>query len=269
MIKTRNCLSYPPHIQQLILDNYKEHTVNELEVMCNAADPDREYTSARIRGWLKNRKLTARRALPSESKLNILTIEQQEYFREHGSGKTSQEFAKEMNERFGLSLTPFQVACYRKNHKLPGGVDKRFKKGLVNHVQTAEEKKRFLEGGKKTRFKRGNRPHNAVPVGTEVLRDDGYVWIKVAEPHKWRLKGELIWEQANGQAFPRGMCLKYVDNDRTNLAPENLIVMSREENLTLTQHGWKSRNAELGAAEKNIAQLICRTRNKRRELEDV
>ena len=269
IIKTRNCLSYPLHIQKLILDNYKERTVNELAAMCNATDPGREYTGLRIRSWLRNRKLTARPTAPSESSLNIMTLEQQEYFRTHSAGKTSPEFAKELNEHFDLNLTPGQVASYRQNHKLPGGVDTRFKKGVVNHVQTEEEKKKFLEGGKKTRFKKGNRPQTTVPVGTEVLRKDGYLWIKVADPNKWRLKGELIWERANGQAFPRGMCLKYVDNDRTNLSPENLIVMNREENLILANHGWQSRDAELGAAEKNIARLICKTRSKRRELKNA
>lgn len=84
-----------------------------------------------------------------------------------------------------------------------------------------------------TRFQKGAAPANQTPLGTERLTQDGYVEINVPEtnPHtgharRYRLKHLYLWEQENGPV-PKGKCLKCLDGDRTNTAPENWALVPR------------------------------------------
>jgi len=64
-------------------------------------------------------------------KNKLLNKEQHDYFIENQQGKTAQEIANEMNEKFGLSLTVQQVKSYRSNNNLTSGLTGRFEKGRI------------------------------------------------------------------------------------------------------------------------------------------
>lgn len=85
----------------------------------------------------------------------------------------------------------------------------------------------------RTRFKKGNRPHNTKFEGHERLTKDGYVEISIAEinPHtgferRYVQKHRHLWEKENG-AVPEGMCLKCLDGNRRNTAPSNWEAVPR------------------------------------------
>ena len=96
------------------------------------------------------------------------------------------------------------------------------------HIARFEEMTRALDGYtetcvisfidiykkvEKTMFRKGNVPATHRPVGTETLRSDGYIWVKVEEPNKWRLKQRLLWEQHNGgRGFFRYSCSQRADD---------------------------------------------------------
>ncbi len=84
-----------------------------------------------------------------------------------------------------------------------------------------------------TEFKPGRLASNRLPVGTEVVAK-GYVRVKVAEPNIWRPRGHLVWEAAHGKPFPKGLVLRRKDGDTLNDEPENLVAMSRGQNLVQT-----------------------------------
>ncbi|MCH4010575.1 MAG: HNH endonuclease [Furfurilactobacillus sp.] len=63
-----------------------------------------------------------------------------------------------------------------------------------------------------------------VPVGTETVHKDGYVWVKVSPGH-WVNKQLIVWEKANGP-IPKGMKIIFADGDRTNCELDNLIMVS-------------------------------------------
>ena len=48
---------------------------------------------------------------------------------------------------------------------------------------------------KKQHLKKGNRPHNYRPVGSERITVDGFIEIKVADPNKWDLKSRVIYQE--------------------------------------------------------------------------
>ncbi len=83
-----------------------------------------------------------------------------------------------------------------------------------------------------TEFKPGRLASNRLPVGTEVVAK-GYVRVKVAEPNIWRPRGHLVWEAAHGKPFPKGLVLRRKDGDRLNDEPENLVAVSRGQNIRI------------------------------------
>jgi len=62
----------------------------------------------------------------------------------------------------------------------------------------------------------------------------GYMRVKVAVPDAWRQRSHVAWEQASGRPLPAGWIVRHKDNDPLNDDPENLVAMSRGNNLTKT-----------------------------------
>jgi hypothetical protein len=91
---------------------------------------------------------------------------------------------------------------------------------------------------RETQFKKGQMSGAAqrkwVPIGTEVLDDDGYLKRKIsddrAQPSRfnWRYVHVLLWEAAHGPV-PPGYALKFIDNDHGNVALNNLCLVSRAD----------------------------------------
>lgn len=89
---------------------------------------------------------------------------------------------------------------------------------------------------RETQFKAGALPHTTVPVGTETVRADGYVWVKRWEDRRparrnWTSKHQAIWEAAHGPV-PKGHIVIFRDGNRTNFALENLHCYSRAEHAS-------------------------------------
>ncbi|HEY9219520.1 MAG TPA: HNH endonuclease signature motif containing protein [Phenylobacterium sp.] len=88
-------------------------------------------------------------------------------------------------------------------------------------------------GSERTRFKKGNKPHNTRWAGHERVSKDGYVEISVEETNpytgferRYILKHVWCWEKANGP-IPEGYCLKALDGDRSNTDPANWELIPR------------------------------------------
>lgn len=87
---------------------------------------------------------------------------------------------------------------------------------------------------KETWFKRGNKPHTWVPVGTEVLDADGYRKRKVSDDRtkpsrfNWRFVHVLVWERRHGRV-PRGHVVAFKNGDRGDIRLGNLELITRRE----------------------------------------
>lgn len=79
-----------------------------------------------------------------------------------------------------------------------------------------------------TQFKKGLRPHNWVPVGTEVVATIGYKKIKIAEPNVWEWSHLKLWQEHNGD-IPASHMVYFKDRNRMNVTIENLGILSRQE----------------------------------------
>ena len=79
---------------------------------------------------------------------------------------------------------------------------------------------------KKTQFKKNQTAHNRKEIGHERITDEGYTLKKTEKGY--RLKHQLIWQEANGD-IPDGMIIVFKDKNPNNLALSNLEMITRQE----------------------------------------
>ena len=120
------------------------------------------------------------------------------------------------------------------------------------------------------RFQKGNIPVGWKPVGTESVREDGFVWVKVKDeryaPQRecWKQKHRLLWEEANGP-IPEGMVVTFRDGDRSNFSLDNLRLVSMEENAILTVWGVRNMDESIRATGEAAARLVAEAKRRRKK----
>ena len=91
-------------------------------------------------------------------------------------------------------------------------------------------------------FKQGSIPANTMPIGTEKMLTDGYIWIKVNDLPKvkkqenWIQKHRVVYEKHYGK-IPEGHVVIFLDRNRENFDPENLAAIKRSELARLNKEG--------------------------------
>lgn len=114
-----------------------------------------------------------------------------------------------------------------------------------------------------TEFKKGNCPKNWVPVGTERVKSDGYLYVKVSDIRgikyahnvNWKQKHKLIWEQTYGP-IPKDSCLIFLDGDKTNVTLDNLACITFAQRLIMCKKHLIYNDSKLTKAGINIAKLL-------------
>ena len=188
--------------------------------------------------------------------------EQKEFIIANNYGKYSKELAEMFNQYFNTNITAKEIAYFRRNHKLNSGLTGQFKKGNVPHNKDKKQveymSKEAIERTKKTRFKKGNKPKNYRPVGSERITKDGYIEVKVADPNKWETKNKIIYKQYYGD-IPEGHKVIYADGNKLNNDINNLILVSDNEELIMNRHKLRTENIELTKTGYLIAKVIDKT----------
>lgn len=172
---------------------------------------------------------------------HFYTEEQKLFLAKNIKGRTRKELCEMFNTYFGLNLGLNQITAYIKNNGLRSGIDARFTEGSK---PWNKGKKGIYTGGSQTQFKKGQRPHNYKPVGSERVNSDGYVDVKIADPNKWRAKHQLLWEEENGP-IPKGYVIIFGDGDRRNFQQDNLILVSKSQLAILNKNQLIKDNADL------------------------
>lgn len=169
-----------------------------------------------------------------------LTNEMKEFIKEHYKGKLATDLTDLLNEKFESKVSVNTVRGYKRANKLRSGVDMRFGYGQKMH---RPPKGVSHPNWIPTQFKKGNKPHNTLPIGTEIKRIDGYVWIKCNDlpgqerkVNRWRQRSHLVWEKHN-KPIEKDEILLHLDGDRTNDAIENLHVIKKSELAILNKQG--------------------------------
>lgn len=134
-----------------------------------------------------------------------------------------------------------------------GGKSTRYVKGSI--PANKGRKMPYNANSARTRFKTGNMPHNTHPVGTIIKTSDGYLAKKVsAIPHggfkrNWRLLQRIVWEEHNGK-IPAGYSVIFKDRNPLNCSIENLQIVNRSE------LGRKNMTEDVNPEIRSVRQLI-------------
>lgn len=152
---------------------------------------------------------------------------------------------------------------------MASGLHHRFKKGQQppnkGKKQIEYMSAEAIEKTKDTRFKKGNIPHNAKEQDGEIVwRADKnglhYYYIRIALG-KWELLHREIYKKHFGE-IPKGMIVIFKDGNPKNIAPNNLLAITRAEHLQINRNKFFSLNPEV----KTSITLINKITKKTKEL---
>lgn len=182
------------------------------------------------------------------------------YIAENSQGVGSQKMADRLRERFGIECTREKIRYFRKNNRIVSGVDTKFRKGQAAHNKGQAAPLHVRKAMEPTMFKKGNRPHNAQPVGSES-KIDGYWKVKIAEPNVWQLKSRYEWERIHGEKLKPSELVLFLDHNPDNFSPDNLVKLTRAELARLNQDQLRGADPDLNMAAVNIARLKTRAKD--------
>lgn len=186
------------------------------------------------------------------------TKEMQQFILDNYKGISTNELAKLLNFKFGTCVTASMMKSYKGNRKLDSGLDGRFLKGHQPHNKGMKMTEEVYEKVKHTMFRKGNVPINHRVVGSERVNVDGYIEIKIAEPNKWRLKHNVIWQEHNGD-IPKENVVVFLDRDKLNCDISNLKLIKRSELLIMNRYDLYQEDAATNDTATNLAKLIDST----------
>lgn len=229
------------------------HSVKEVAAAFNRRFRTVRVTASQIRAYKHNHGLksgTHGGSPKGESDLWPKNI--RKWLSDHNKGKYAAEMTEMLNARFGTSYTVKQVKSMRNRMHLDSGLRCWFEKGHVSHNKG--KKGWYPKGSEKTRFRKGNKPVNWMPVGSEVMASIGCIKVKVAEPNKWKFKHILEWEKHYGKV-PKNHCIMFKDGDHTNCHISNLAMITRAENVIMNHQSLRSDNPDVTMTGLSLARL--------------
>ena len=229
-------IRYPDEVKEFIIKKQKGRRTDELAALVNKKFGT-DYTSDQMRYFRKNHKLksglSAGRKNPYS---NTFPKEITSYIQKNFKGIGPKEMTEKLNKKFKKQYTKAQLKNYYANHGLNSGLTGHFEKGNIplNGFKSGELPPKSIEH----QFKKGHKPVNWRPVGSERVNVDGYVEIKTAEPNTWQLKQKVVWETKNGRV-PDGCKIIFLDGNKENVSIENLAIVSNDEMLEMNRNGLR------------------------------
>jgi len=251
---------YSQEMLEFLKDGYKTMRVPELTAAFNQRFNQNKSRVA-IKSRLTTNGFTCGRPAGSAKgeRITLLTSEQIAFVEREYKTAPQRELLEKLNATFGISLVLPQLVAFLKNHNIRSGRTGCFEEGHVPHNTGTKGVMKPNSGS----FQKGQRPKNYRPIGYERLcPKDGYVLVKVADNNPWdsstsgwyRHKQQIVWEKHHGPV-PEGSCIRFKDGDRTNVAIENLMLVTRGEHARLTQLGYSGQPDEIKPVVLGIAKL--------------
>lgn len=257
---------YQEHHIDFLRKTYAKYGVADTARLFNEAF-GLSKSEAQIKAALKNHGITCGRKTGelNKGKLRAFTDEQKQWIQTAYKSMSLSEMTQAFNQHFNERKTEKQIRCFTRNHKINSGRTGRFEKGQSSWNKG---KKGWKAGGRsgETRFKKGSQPHNTVPVGTEVIDVDGYRKVKVDHPNEWKYVHRLNWERENGP-IPDGHIIRFIDDDKMNCDPSNLMLISRAEHAVMNKMNTNDLPPDYRPTMAAVAKLKVKVneRQKRRE----
>ena len=183
---------------------------------------------------------------------HIWSDEEKQHLAEITPGRGYKEIQSMMSCKFGFDYTHHQIKGAITRNKLNTGRTGRFEKGRA----TWNKGTKGLTKANVTSFKKGQKPHNYKPLGSERITKDGYCEIKVSDTgRRWRPKHVLIYEKHHGKV-PKGSVVIFLDGDKRNFDIDNLHLVTRNQLAMLNKNSLIQKDAELTKTAINVVDLM-------------
>ncbi|HXU28139.1 MAG TPA: HNH endonuclease signature motif containing protein [Bacteroidia bacterium] len=170
----------------------------------------------------------------------IWTKKEDNYLRKNICTKPYVELANELN----TTLSSIKNRLFKLGLKLPDSIREvrssigRFREGHISfnkgRKQSEYMDKKAIARTKKTRFKKGNLPHNTKANGVISIRPDKrgvkYQFIRTSLS-KWLPLHRYNWEKEKGE-IPPGMIIRFKDGNTMNCEVSNLELINRSQHMS-------------------------------------
>jgi hypothetical protein len=138
-------------------------------------------------------------------------------------------------DRLGIRKTPESLAAiFAARPQTPAQIASRFQPGHSPANKGLRRPGWAAGRMRETQFKKGNRPHTWLPIGSLRTSKDGYLQRKVTEtgypPRDWVSVHHLVWQRWRGP-IPPGHIVVFRDGNPANRKLANLECISKAENL--------------------------------------
>jgi len=148
------------------------------------------------------------------------------------------------------------LKCLRQRNGWLTGRTGCFEKGCTPHPNSGPK------GPNKTSFKKGSKPANLKPIGTERINTENYIEVKTGPgKQNWSLKHRIVWQQHNGPLTSSDI-IRFKDGNTTNCHINNLEKFNRVENIELNRMDYKNAPKSI----KPTIALIAKIANKKIQL---
>ena len=261
---------YSKEVRSFIAENAAGMTTTDLVELVNT-ELGTDFTESKMRAFKKNHKLKSGigSGTPAGLPTKLYPEKVRNFISENCVGVGHQAMADLLNKTFGASYTKEQMKDYYYRFKLNSGLKGYFKKG---HIPFNKGMKGLSQGGEQTQFKKGNKPANWMPVGSERVNADGYIDVKIQDgklQKNWKAKHIILWEEAH-EPVPEGHVVIFADGDKLNVTLENLLLISRKELAVMNKRGLIAGDPDLTRMGKVVANVILKIgeRKKRRRPAD-
>ena len=267
---------YPPEVHEFVKEWAPKLRDQELAAKCNA-ELGTNFTAAKMKAFRGNHGYrNYKKQWTPEEYWKYQTQYPQgmyEFIRDNSWGVSSKEMAEMVNEKFGTDFSPTQMKSFRQRHGIksgctgwyqkghpPGNKGKKLEEYVTDPERVADIKKRIAP----TQFKKGQKAINEYPLGTIVITSDGYKIRKRSMTgdlwERWEFLHRAVWEEHNGPV-PEGMMVSFRDSNRLNCDIDNLMLITRAENVTLTKMGFRFEDSDLTDAGLNLIRLKAAVKN--------
>lgn len=193
-----------------------------------------------------------------------------QFLKDNVRGITLKELTDRFNKYFGTNLSEHAISMQKVKYGLSSGiVGGRFTSGHIPSNKGKKMSKEQYEICKGTMFQPGIIPKNTVPIGTEKLLSDGYVWVKIDDKAKvpkkvnWKQKHKLLWEKEYGPV-PDDSVVIFKDGDPTHIELDNLECITRSQLLILNKKRFISSNKQITETGIAVAKLIDTVNKKKK-----
>jgi hypothetical protein len=195
---------------------------------------------------------------------SAFTKEQRDILTAYIPGHHMNEIQQFIQEQFRVTYSLKQVGAYCQNHKVRTGFSGQFGKERSPVPYSPFKPGKHISPA--TEFKKGQASIKTLPIGTRRDKKDGVTWVKVSNvgSHRWRMEKTLVWEKANGP-IPDGAVIKLIDGNPKNIAPDNLMLMTKAEVLRYNRRGFNTTNQTINRAALNLAKLDVRAINAKKQ----